>query len=111
MTFDDGIARIYRETRVSKPGDMPKNELQELGEYYYGYSEYGVSMSRYTSAQSVGHTVSAVINIDVCRGLRELDVVVLDEDTKYRVYQVQHRKDPDGLWYTVVSLERYNSDD
>lgn len=111
MTFDDGIAKIYRESLSSSPGDMPKNELTTIGEFYFGYNEYGVSIARFTSAQSVGHTVSAVINIDVCRDLRELDIVIIDDGTKYRIYQVQHRKDDDGLWYTALSLERYNSDD
>ncbi len=111
MTFDDGIARICREVMSSAPGDMPKNGLKEIGSFYYGYSEYGVSVSRYTAAQSVGHTVTAVINIDLCRELCERDVVFLDDGTKCRIYQVQHRKDDAGLWFTVLSLERYNSDD
>lgn len=108
-TFDDGIAKIYELIDIAEDGDMPKKERRLLGEYYFGYPEYGVSMNQRFTAESYDHHLDAVIDMDIDRSVRAGMLCEMD-GTTYRIMHVQHRKDEEGLWFTRLSLEANDHD-
>lgn len=109
-TFDDGIVRIYRKENTADPGDKPKVGLSHYADYYFGYNPNGVSLTRATMAQSVNHTISQIIQIDADREIDENCVAEID-GVKFTIVYTQTMLDEEGLWYTLLSLERYRSND
>lgn len=110
MTFDDGVVEVKRRVQSQALGDMPADDYELVGSYYFGLAEQGVSLTRYVQAQNVGHTISMLINIDLDQRIQEGDVAVFEDGTKMGVYLAQHKKDPSGLWYTQLNLERKKDD-
>lgn len=108
-TFDDGVVRIYKIESKADPGDMPNEELTEVGQYYFGYPDYGLSMNQVFQAQQHGHNLDTVIDIDLDRRLETGMIAKIDE-SQYRLFHVQHRIDEEGLWFTRLSLEANDHD-
>ena len=109
LSFDSGIATFYRLENIAAKGDAPKKGLVEYGSFFFGYADYGVSIDRDTKAQSVGHRISELINIELNRDIDERFVCKIDGRT-FQVYRAQHMKDDAGNLFTQVSLERRSDD-
>ena len=109
VSLDSGTCEFYKITNTSAKGDAPKKGLVLYKSFYFGYSDYGVSIDRDTKAQSVGHRISELINIELDREIDETYVCKI-EGREYQVYRTQHMKDDAGNLYTQVSLERQRDD-
>ena len=94
MNLDSGIARICRCTETATPGELPGETWTEVCASYYGEKTVGVQ--RY-------YTAKVQRNRDI---FPVRDRVQLDDGTFYRITQVQHVEDEDGLPMTALSLER-----
>lgn len=103
MTFDDGILSIWTPTNTAEVGDMPVQELDEKGTYYFAYQTVG--FNRYYTAMGFNQQIDTMVAIDLDRTITSDDIVRL-ESQFHRISQVQHVKDEDGLWYTRLSLTR-----
>ena len=105
MNLDSGIARICRCTETATPGELPGETWAEVWASYYGEKTVGVH--RYYTAKAANDQVDAVIWVQRNRDIFPVrDRVQLDDGTFYRITQVQHVEDEDGLPMTALSLER-----
>lgn len=107
MILDTGIVRFYAEPDSGGVGRPDHEELELLYESWYGDLTIGVT--RHWMARQAGSEVSREIRI-IDPGDRELlrmgDIAMTDGH-RYRVEQIQYRRDDDGGFDAAdVSLSR-----
>ena len=107
MILDTGIVRFYAEPDSGGVGRPDHEELELLYESWYGDLTIGVT--RHWMARQAGSEVSREIRI-IDPGDRELlrmgDIAMTDGH-RYRVEQIQFRRDDDGGFDAAdVSLSR-----
>lgn len=104
MLHDAGILTICRLEEKSSGGSMPKAQLVEQSRHYYG--EKSIGYSRQYAAKGVNQQVDLLAEIWQDRGIRIGMYAVEEDGTQYRIDQVQHRKNSEGLNVTWLSLSR-----
>lgn len=116
MLLDSGIATIWRLETTSQPGEMPKGTYsQEYYKSYYG--EKTVGFARYWAAKAHDMQASLMIEIQRNGGINTADRCELASymDTGvsgfYKILQVQHLNNEDGLPVTDLTLERIDAID
>ena len=107
MILDTGIVRFYAEPDTGGVGRPDHEDLDLLYESWYGDLTIGVT--RHWMARQAGSEVSREIRI-IDPGDRELlrmgDIAMTDGH-RYRVEQIQYRRDDDGGFDAAdVSLSR-----
>lgn len=107
MILDSGIVRFYAEPDTGGVGRPDHEDLDLLYESWYGDLTIGVT--RHWMARQAGSEVSREIRI-IDPGDRELlrmgDIAMTDGH-RYRVEQIQYRRDDDGGFDAAdVSLSR-----
>lgn len=101
--FDSGQADIYKLSNTAQAGDIPKEGLTYSSSYWF--EEMKVGITRYTSFLKTDVKVERVIRIWQDRDVFT-DQVCLIDGVQYKIVQVQHFKNEDGLDITDLSLER-----
>lgn len=105
MTFNDGIIDVYAIDNIAADGNKPKEGLVRLGSFFFGYQTLGIN--RYYTALQAHQQIEAVINIpEHFRFQVEKTVVIMEDDTQFRVMMCQTFEEEDGYRYTTLSLER-----
>lgn len=104
MTFDDGIAKIYRISDEAETGMKPKKMLVKKSMHYFGFETVGIT--RYYTALQAKKQVDAVIHIWKDGTVTADDICVLEDGQQYTVAQVQNGKDENGLDITKISIGR-----
>ena len=104
MLLDAGILKICRLEEKSEGGSMAKEMLVEVRRHYYG--ERTIGFSRQYAAKGVNQQVDLLAEIWQDREIRAGMYAVDDTDTQYRIDQVQHKENEDGLRVTWLSLSR-----
>lgn len=105
--FDAGLVSICTLTNTAAAGNMPAERLSILETMYFG--ELTVGMNRFYAAQGVNQQVDLMIRVWRCPCAQAGRYAVLeysDYDGQYRIQQVQHRLDDDGLKVTDLTLTR-----
>lgn len=121
-TFDDGIVVIKAEVDASEPGGMPKKELVEMSRHMF--QERTIGITRQYAAKSVDEQVDRLvriwedrrIHIGMMAEITERLPFGYEEVTEqYRIDNVQHLLNDDGLKVTDLTLKRledlYDIDD
>lgn len=103
MTFDDGIVSLYNLTNTAAAGDMPSERLTLHAQAFFG--ERVVGYGRQYSAKSVNEQIDMLIRIWEDRGLHAGMYAVIGPD-QFRIDNVQHLLDDDGLRVTDLTLRR-----
>ena len=112
-TFDDGIIAIKAEVSVEEPGDMPKVELVELSRHMF--QERTIGITRQYAAKSVNEQVDRLVRIWEDRSIHigmkakianALPFGVEEIPEQYRIDNVQHLLNDDGLKVTDLTLRR-----
>lgn len=106
--FDDGILNIYETIDVAEAGKKPDIRLQEKGKHYFQFEVVGYG--RYYTALQVNHKIDANVKIWQDTTISTLDLCVLEDGLQYRIIQIQHFTDDDGLRKSRLSLERLNDE-
>jgi len=101
--FDSGQVDIYKITNTALAGDKPKEALYSGASYWY--EERTVGITRFSAALKTDVKIDMLIRIWEDRGIDSSQICKID-DAQYRIYQVQHTKNEDGLEVTDLSLER-----
>lgn len=112
MTYDDGIAIFYKLVNVADPGDKPQYQPVEVNKQYFGFETIG--SARYYNAMTAGINISYVIHVPFDMSIKTSQEVVLDEfgsDDRYRIAQIQHAIDNDGVRFTRLTLELIDNED
>ena len=108
MTYDDGLITIYTLEEVEEPGDMPKEQLVKQSEHLFG--ERTVGYGRQYAAKGVDEQVDELVRIWEDRTIRIGMYAIIGDDPEtgeqFRIDNVQHLKDEDGLKVTDLSLRR-----
>jgi hypothetical protein len=104
MTFDSGIASMYKVTNTAENGKKPKKGLVKIGQYYFGFQTLGVN--RYYTALQAHQQLEAVIAVPGWEPVPVEAVVILESGLQYTVRMTQHALDENGLQITRLSLER-----
>lgn len=115
MLLDAGVITISAPDGMeNNPGGMP---VETYAQYYQGYyAERTVGVNRYWTAKSNQDQIDQLVRIHRLGTVKTSDLVRLSPfyDTAaagaYKVVQVQHITDDDGLLMTDLSLERVNFD-
>lgn len=105
MTYDDGIVNIYSVVDEAENGLKPKAVLKNKAAYYFAYETVGVT--RYYEAQRADSQIDETIRIYQDRTIFADDIAVID-DIQFRISQIQHKEDEDGIRISLLSLERIN---
>lgn len=103
MTFDDGVVTIYALEEVGEPGDMPKEQLVVKCEHDFG--ERTVGYGRQYAAKGVSEQVDMLVRFWQDRSIYIGDYAGIEAE-QFRIDNVQHLKDDDGLPVTDLSLRR-----
>lgn len=105
MLFE-GRVKIYSLTNTSGQGLMPCEVLRQKSEAYYG--ERVVGFSRQYAAMGVDQRVDKLIRIWRDESVTIHDYAILDDDMaeQYRIDNIQHLLDEDGLKVTDLTLYR-----
>lgn len=103
MLLDAGICIIYRSENAAPSGDMPKEAWAERSQHWYG--ELTVGVTRYRAALKDNERADLLLRIWRDRDIRTTDRCMVD-GALYKINQVQHRTDEDGLLVTDLELER-----
>lgn len=105
--FDSGVVQVCALTNTAAPGAMPVEALTEVGRFQFG--ELTVGMQRFYAAAGVNQRVDLMIRIWWAPMAAAGMYAVLTESAyngQYRIQQVQHRTDADGLKVTDLTLSR-----
>jgi hypothetical protein len=101
--FNDGQVEIYQLTNTALAGDIPKWRLDYLAAFWY--EERTVGVTRYSAALKTEVRIDMMIRIWRDKSITTAHICKID-DVQYRIYQVQHSLNEDGLEVTDLSLER-----
>lgn len=106
-TFDDGIVEIKSEESIQEPGNMPKQELVTKSRHFFG--ERTVGYGRQYAAKGVNEQVDRLIRVWEDRSIRigmQAVITELNVTEQYRIDNVQHLLNDDGLKVTDLTLRR-----
>lgn len=103
MLFDAGTVKICKLENKAESGQMPKETLVQVSEYLFG--ERTVGYGRQYAAKGVNEQVDMLIRIWQDRTIRIGMYALIDEE-QYRLDNVQHLLDDDGLRVTDLTLQR-----
>lgn len=104
MLLDSGMLTVCTVKDVTVPGKMPVKKLIPGEQHYYG--ERVVGYGRQYAARGVSEQVDILARIWQDRSIRIGMYALLENGEQYRIGNVQHLKDEDGLLVTDLSLER-----
>lgn len=111
MRLDSGIATIWRAELTSSPGEKPKESFtREFFKSYYGDKTVGIT--RYWTAKAHDSQANFLVEIQRNAGITTADRCQLkayldaEVDGYYKILQVQHLLDENGLPVTDLTLER-----
>lgn len=101
--FDDGQVELYTITNTAAAGDMPREGLVYGTSYWY--EERTVGITRFYAALKTDVKLEMLIRIWRDKSIDTSQICKID-DIQYRIVQVQHLLNEDGLEVTDLSLER-----
>jgi hypothetical protein len=101
--FDDGQVDIYSITNTAFAGDLPKEGLTYGSSYWY--EERTIGITRFYAALKTDVKLEMVIRIWRDKSIDTSLICKIDE-VQYRIVQVQHLENEDGLEVTDISLEK-----
>lgn len=116
--MDDGILQVYKLINTAAPGDMPKDELEVLTldkePLEWQFENRVIGYNRQYVAMGVGERVDMLIRIWRADQIRIGMIAILTEydgqenplGDQYRISNVQHLTNEDGLKVTDLTLYR-----
>ena len=114
--LDSGVATVWRAELISRPGEKPKESFtQEFFKSYYG--DKTVGLTRYWTAKAHDSQANFLVEIQRNAGITTADrcqlAPYLDVEAAgyYKILQVQHLLDENGLPVTDLTLERIDCSD
>ncbi len=103
MTFDDGLVGIYKLEDIATPGDMPAKRLVKYTDCFFG--ERVVGYGRQYAAKGVNEQIDMLIRVWQDRKIRTGMIAIIEKE-QFRIDNVQHMLDEDGLKVSDLTLAR-----
>lgn len=104
MLLGDGITTLYRQKDSSAAGGMPSYTWTAYWKSFFGEKTVGVN--RYYTAQAHNDQIDMLIEVQRNREISAATDRAEIDGVFYRITQVQHVIDSDGLPMTDLALER-----
>ena len=104
MLFDDGILRLCELTSPEDNGNMPAPVLREVTRAWYGRRTVGYN--RQYAAMGANQRVDLLLRTWYLPAAQIGMYVMLEGGLQYRLDNVQHLLDEDGLRVTDLTLQR-----
>ena len=104
MLHDSGTLTICSTENAAASGDMAKERLIPGNKHFYG--ERTVGYGRQYAAMGVSQQVDMLVEIWQDRSVRIGMYAVLSNDEQYRIDNVQHLENEDGLKVTYLTMRR-----
>lgn len=104
MTYDEGLVAICELENIAAPGAMPKEQLIKKNTLFFG--DRTVGFSRQYAAKGVSEQVDRLIRTWRENTIRIGMYAVMEDGKQYRIDNVQHLLDDDGLRVTDLTLRR-----
>lgn len=108
MTFDDGILTVYSLANTAVPGRMPVEQLVEQSRHRYAELRAGVT--RVYAAKGVKEQIDLFVRIWQDREVRTGMYITDRNGDQYRIDDVRHTYDEDGLRVSDITLSRLEKD-
>lgn len=108
MALDDGIIKIYSTENVAPDGSKPDIRLIIKVQHCFEFEVVG--LTRFYAALQANNRIESVAKIWGDKTITSLDICVTEDGSQFKIVQVQHFIDDDGLRKTRLSLERLNDD-
>lgn len=102
MTLDSGILTVCKLKNTAAAGQMPVMQLAQQSTHYYG--ERTVGYNRQYAAMGVNQQIDMLVRIWQDRAVKIGMYAVLEDGSQYRIDNVQHLLDSDGLEVTDLTL-------
>lgn len=102
--LDSGLVRICSLQKINENGGMPKFSLVE--QFTVFFQERTIGVNRLYAALGANRQIDALIRIWENREVLTDMYCVLEDGTQFRISQIQHLKDDDGLKVSDLTLER-----
>lgn len=104
MLFDSGVLAIYELKNTAEPGRKPVEKLVFKSQCFYG--ERTIGYGRQYAARGVNEQVDLLARTWEDRGIRIGMYAATEEGDQFRIDNVQHLTDDDGLKVTDLSMSR-----
>ena len=104
MLHDSGSLTFCTLCDTALKGEMPKEQLVPVSEQYYG--ERTIGFGRQYAAKGVSEQVDLLAEVWQDRSIRIGMYAVDDLGDQYRVDNVQHTTDDDGIMISLLTLRR-----
>ena len=106
MMHHDGIVYLATLTNTAGPGDMPKEQLQFVGRFWF--EERMIGLQRQMIAKGASQHVDMLIRIkDFSQSARIGMFAVLGNGDQFRIINVNKGRENDGVSrFTELTLER-----
>lgn len=104
MLHDSGILTFCTLRNTAPKGAMPAEQMVKVSEDYYG--ERTIGYGRQYAAKGVSEQVDLLAEVWQDRSLRIGMYAVDDSGDQYRIDNVQHTADDDGILITLLTLRR-----
>lgn len=101
--FDDGQVEIYKPTNTASAGNVPKWRMDYLSAYWY--EERALGVTRFAAALKTDVKLEMLIRIWRDKSIDTSQICKID-GVQYRIFQIQHVFNEDGLEVTDLSLEK-----
>ena len=105
--FDSGLVKICSLQQTNGNGGMPKFSLVEICTAFY--QERTVGVTRMYAALGANVHIDMLIRIWENREVLTDMYCVLENGDQYKITQIQHLRDDNGLKVSDLTLERVNS--
>lgn len=104
MLHDSGSLTFCTLRNTAPRGAMPREQLVPASEQYYG--ERTIGFGRQYAAKGVSEQVDLLAEVWQDRSIRIGMYAVDDLGDQYRIDNVQHTTDDDGILISLVTLRR-----
>lgn len=104
MTYDEGLVTICKLDNIAPSGALPKERLVKKEALFFG--ERTVGFSRQYAAKGVNEQVDRLIRTWRENAIHIGMYAVMEDGEQYRIDNVQHLLDEDGLKITDLTLRR-----
>lgn len=105
--LDSGIVRICELVQLQPNGGMPSFRLETKFSVFYG--ERTVGVTRLYSALGANQKIDALIRVWENRDILVDMFAVMEDGSQFRISEIQHLKDDDGLKVSDLTLEKVGS--
>lgn len=103
---DEGLLTFYNLTNISTNGQMPKEQLVNLGVDAF-YANKTIGFQRLYAAKGQNYKLDKLVRVYNTQLPEDAKYVILEDGRQYRIEDIQVIADEDALELSLSRLEKY----